>query len=203
MAYRTLFKIFAFALTTVVVSACATKPTAEWQDDRFSGPVDNILIIGASAQPTMRRLFEDTFVAELAAIQVKALSSYKVMPVDQVLTREKIEAAIAGQNMDAVLVSRLLGVEDVEVYNPPTYYAHHRRYHSYYAHALESSSPGYLSSYKVLTLETNLYDTATQQLVWSMQSESIDPRTPRDVIETQINLTITTLAERGIIALKP
>ena len=54
----------------------------------------------------------------------------------------------------------------------------------------------------MLRLETNLYDTATQQLVWSMQSESIEPSTPRDVIETQINLTIATLAERGKIAVK-
>lgn len=199
MAYRKLFKKLAFVLTTMVVSSCATNPTAEWQDDRFSGPVDNILIIGASEQPTLRHLFEDTFVAQLAANQVNAISSYKIMSVDQILTRENVEAAIAGQDMDAVLVTRLLGVEEVEVYNPPTYYAHHRSYHRYYAHALETSSSGYWNRYKVLTLETNLYDTATQQLVWSMQSESIEPSKPHDVIETQINLTITTLAERGLI----
>ena len=37
-----------------------------------------------------------------------------------------------------------------------------------------SASAGYYRKYQVLMLETNLYDTATQQLIWSMQSESID-----------------------------
>jgi hypothetical protein len=65
------------------------------------------------------------------------------------------------------------------------------------------SSPGYYDKYQIFTLESNLYDTATQKLVWSMQSESIDPSTPRKVIEEQIRLTINTLRKRGLIRTKP
>ncbi len=63
--------------------------------------------------------------------------------------------------------------------------------------------PGYYESYKVLTLESNLYDTTTQQLVWSMQSENFDPSTPAKVIEQQIGLTIKILSERGLVQAKP
>ena len=203
MTNLALIRQLAVALSVCIIAACATSPIAEWQDDSFSGPIDNILIIGASDQATTRRLFEDSFVKELAAIKVKAVPSYKVMSIDQIVSRETVEAAIEGQAIDSVLVTSLLGVEEVETYNPPTYYPYSRSYYSYHAHSMLYSRPGYYDKYKILTLETNLYDTKTQQLVWSMQSENIDPSTPQYVIEEQIHLTIKTLSERGLFRAKP
>jgi hypothetical protein len=48
-------------------------------------------------------------------------------------------------------------------------------------------------------LETNLYDTTTKQLIWSMQSESIDASAPQKVIDAQIALTIKRLVARGLV----
>jgi len=203
MKFTALFRLLAIVITAVAISACATRPIAEWQDDSFSGPIDNVLIIGATDQQTSRRLFEDSFVKEFTARKVKAISSYRLMPIDQVVSRETVEAAIEGQTVDLVLVTRLLGVEEVQAYRPPSYYSYNSSYSSYYSHAMQYSGPGYYESYQVLTLESNLYDTATQQLVWSMQSENFDPSTPAKVIEQQIGLTIKTLSERGLISAKP
>jgi hypothetical protein len=203
MKVPTLFRPLAIALIALVISACATRPIAEWQDESFSGPINNLLIIGVSDQETSRRLFEDTFVKELAAHKVKAISSYRLMPIDQVVSRETVEAAIEGQTVDLVLVTRLLGVEEVQAYHPPSYYPYNRSYSSYYSHGMQYSGAGYYDSYEVLTLESNLYDTATQQLVWSMQSENFDPSTPAKVIEQQIGLTIKILSERGLVPAKP
>lgn len=203
MTNSALFRPLAIAITALILSACATRPIAEWQDESFSGPIDNLLIIGASDQQTNRRLFEDTFVSELAARKVKAISSYRLMPIDKVVSRETVEAAIEGKTVDLVLVTRLLGVEEIQASRPPSYYPYNRSYSSYYSHAMQYSGSAYYESYKVLTLETNLYDTASQQLVWSMQSENFDPSTPARVIEQQIGLTIKTLSERGLISAKP
>jgi hypothetical protein len=197
-----LFRLFATGIAALVLSACATRPIAEWQDESFSGPIDNILIIGASDQQTNRRLFEDTFVRELAARNVKAISSYRLMPIDQAVSRETVEAAIEGKTVDLVLVTRLLGVEEVQAYRPPSYYPYNRSYSSYYSHSMQYSSAAYYENYQVLTLESNLYDARSQQLVWSMQSENFDPSTPATVIEQQIGLTIKTLGERGLISAK-
>jgi hypothetical protein len=191
------------AIAALFITACGTKSIAEWQDAGFSGPIDNILIIGASDQPTLRRLFEDTFVQELAAIKIRAIPSYSVISTDRILSRESVEAVVKDQALASTLVTRLLGVEEGVIYRPPTYYAHHNNYYNYYANAMVYSSPGYYDKYQIFTLESNLYDTATQKLVWSMQSESIDPSTPRKVIEEQIRLTINTLSERGLIRAKP
>ena len=103
-----------------LLAACAARPLAEWRDTGFSGTVDNILIIGVSEQPVVRRLFEDTFVKELADLGVAARSSYRVLTDEQISSKEALDAAIRGQSMDAVLVTRVLGVEEIETYTRTT-----------------------------------------------------------------------------------
>jgi hypothetical protein len=115
------------------------------------------------------------------------------------LSRATVTAAVRGRAIDAVLVTRLLGVEQVEAYEPPTAQVYYRNYHRYYEHALTEASPAYYRRFKVLSIETVLYDTATGGLIWSMQSESIEPSIPRHLIEEQIDLTIARLNAQGLL----
>ncbi len=191
-------------LTGLILGACAsTRPILEWRDEGFSGQLNHILVIAAMDEVTHRHSIEDGYVEALTAIPVTAVPSYTLIDNDLELSRETVDAAIEGQGFDAVLVTRLLGVEEVEEYQPPVTYDHYRSYHRYYQRSLDYSSPGYYRKYKILRLETNLYDTATQELIWSMQSETIDPSAPQDVIKAQIILTIERLTQAGLIAAKP
>ena len=190
---------------TALLAACAIKPLVEWRDSNFSGTVDNILIIGVSDQPVVRRLFEDTFVKELAALGVSAKSSYQVLTDEQISSRDTLEAAIRAQSMDSVLVTRVIGVEEINTYTPPTYTPsnfnrHYRDYHSYFNHAVQVATPGYWDKYDVLKLESNLYDSASQQLIWSVQSESFDPRSATQLIDDQITVAIKSLRKTGLIS---
>ena len=191
---------------TALLAACAIKPLAEWRDSNFSGTVDNILIIGVSDQPVVRRLFEDTFVKELEALGVSAKSSYQVLTDEQISSKDALDAAIRAQSMDAVLVTRVIGVEEINTYTPPTYTytpstfdRHYRDYHSYFNHAVQVATPGYWDKYEVLKLESNLYNSASQQLIWSIQSESFDPRSATQLIDDQITVAITSLRNTGLI----
>ena len=191
---------------TALLAACAIKPLAEWRDSNFSGTVDNILIIGVSDQPVVRRLFEDTFVKELEALGVSAKSSYQVLTDEQISSKDALDTAIRAQSMDAVLVTRVIGVEEINTYTPPTYTytpstfdRHYRDYHSYFNHAVQVATPGYWDKYEVLKLESNLYNSASQQLIWSIQSESFDPRSATQLIDDQITAAITSLRNTGLI----
>lgn len=189
-------------LAGLILGACAsTRPVMEWRDEGFNGQLNHILVIAAMDETTQRHAIEDDYVEALQA--VTAVPSYSLIDADIELSRETVEAAIEGQGFDAVLVTRLLGVEEVEEYQPPVHYDHYRSYHRYYQRSLNYSSPGYYRRYKILTLETNLYSTATRDLVWSMQSETIDASAPEDVIEAQIGITIDRLKQGGLIAAKP
>ncbi len=194
---------------TTLLAACAIKPLVEWRDSNFTGMVDNVLIIRVSDQPAVRRLFEDSFARELAASGVSARSSYQLLTDEQISSKEALEATIKAQSMDAVLVTRLIGVEEIDTYTPPTYTytppirdPHYKDYHSFYHHAVQVATPGYWDKYKVLKLESNLYDSASQQLIWSIQSESFDPQSARQLIHDQIAVAIKSLRKTGLIPSK-
>ncbi len=192
--------------TASLVTACATtQPIAQWQDSSYTGgPVDNILIIGVSDKETNRRIFEDSFVRELKARNVTAVASAGIMPVDQKISRETIEAAIKGRKIDAVLITRLLGVSEEQSYVPPTYQPMvmpgYGSYYGYYSRAYDYVyEPGYYAKYKVYKLETNLYQASTAKLIWSMQTESVEPKSPQQVIEDQIRIVTENLAKSKLI----
>ena len=187
-------------LTALVVTACAnTRPVMEWNNEGFSGKLNNILVIGVTSQSKRRRIFEDKFVAALAHWNVNATPSYALIDSSMYLSRKVVENAIKGQGMGAVLVMRLAGIEEKEVYRQPNFQHENMTYFSYYNRAFQQSNDGIYEQYKVVTLETNLYDTRSGELVWSMQSETMDVSQPRQVVEAQIELTIKTLAKRGLI----
>ena len=184
----------------ILISACATtRAVTEWQDDTYTGSLDSLLVIAAVEDGARRRNVEDAYVEEFGVVGIAAAPAYALMGGDSSLSRETVEAAIEGRDIDAVLVTRLLGVEELEQYQPPTQFEHYRSYHRYYSHSLRYSSPGYYRKYKLLSLETTLYDSATGKLVWSMQSESIDPQAPQDLIDAQIELTVERLGSRGLL----
>ncbi|MCG6888773.1 MAG: hypothetical protein LJE92_04235 [Gammaproteobacteria bacterium] len=188
-------------LLTVLLAGCAaTRSVMEWQDKAYSGKLNNILVIAAVDDNTMRHRVEDAYSEKFASMSLRATPGYTLIANDLPLSRETVETAIAGQHLDAVLVTRLLGVEEVEEYQPPGSIDYYRGYHRYYAHSMMVSSPGYYRKYKLLTLETNLYDTRTGKLVWSMQSESIDSSAPQKLIDEQIALTVARLQARGLLA---
>lgn len=191
-------------LSALLLAGCSTtRSVMEWQDEAFSGKLDNILVIAAVEEKGRQRAVEDAYVTQFGELAVKAVPGYRLLADEALLSRATIEAAIAGRGIDAVLVTRLLGVEEVKKYQPPSQIEYYRGYHRYYAHAREFSSPGYYIKYKVLTLETNVYDTASQQLIWSMQSESLEPSAPQDVIDEQIALTVKRLAAGGLLPVAP
>ncbi len=187
-------------LATLLASCATTRPITVWQDKTYAGKLDNILVIAAVDEEGRRRAIEDAYVEKFGAASIGATAGYSLIDNAANLSRETVEKAIAGRNIDAVLVTRLAGVEEIKEYQPPSSYEPYRSYNRYYAHAREFSSPGYYVTYKLLTLETNLYDTVTQQLIWSMQSESIESSAPQKVIDGQIDLTVKQLLERGLVS---
>jgi len=183
-----------------LISACATpRPSGEWRNTEFSGTVDNILVIGVSSRSTRRRVYEDKFVEALSTMGTNGVPSYELLTTSLELSRPVVERAIRGQNLGAVLITRLVGVKQEEVFQLPADYDYHKSYFGYYDNALQETNKGTSARHSVYSLETNLYDTASGKLIWTMQSEAMDASRPRHVIEEQVILTIQSLARQGLI----
>ena len=199
---RMLFPKFCFgALAALTLVACTTtQKTSEWRDPAYAGQkFNNVLVIGVAKEATVRRMFESNLVDGLTEKQLAAAPSYSIMDHQEKISEETVEAAIIGKHFDAVLVTHLVGVEQKEVYRPPTYSAGIGYYGYYSAAHARVYEPGYYDRYKVVKLETTLYDVKTKKPVWSMQSDTIDPQADEKLIKAVIDAVIKALSEQALI----
>jgi hypothetical protein len=187
------------AIIALVTGCTTAKPVTEWRDANYQGgPVNNILIVGVAAQESVRRTFEETFVNRLRETGIDAMASFEAIPKESRPSKDSIKAAIDEKNVDAVLVTHLVGVDEKQIYHPPTYSG---RFYGYYGfvggYAYE---PGYVSNQKTVKLESNLYDAKTTKLVWSMQSATVNPSSEKKLIEAKIKTVVEQLQAQNLLA---
>ena len=181
----------AVLLGAALLVACGTTteiPNA-WHNPAHEGsPYQKVFVIGVGENDTNRRLFEDQFAATLSDKGGVASPSYGALPHSERLTEPQIRGAIQGGGYDGVVVTRLLGVEEKTEYVPPRTYTvpgHYYGYYGYYGSSWDVvHEPGYYQTHTIVRLETNLYDVGSGDLVWSGQSETFNPSSLADSIDS-------------------
>ncbi len=183
-------------ISLLVVIACATtKLTSVWKDETYQrGPVKKVFVMGFAQKPAIRNLFEDEFVKQLKARGTDAVASYTVIPFDQMLEKETMVSKIKDLRTDAVLITRVVGRRGIRTYDPGgTWYDHYNKSFRY------TQSPGYATEEDVAVLETTLYETRTEKLIWSAQSESLAMGVDRKRIRSFVKLMIEKLIEDKLV----
>ena len=189
--------LLALCLAACAFAACKTTDTNFSQSYRNPGYEETvfkkILVIAVASDQESRQAFED---ALSSAIGGAARSSIEVLPKDEQISEDELHAAINTGGFDAVLLSRLLSVEKSQDYTPPKKYNNPRTryypaspgwgygyggFYGFYGTTFaEVHEPGYFDTSTTLKLETNLYSVATNELVWTGQSETVDPESIDD-----------------------
>jgi hypothetical protein len=166
------------ALTVILLTGCSqTKVTSVWVDPEYQGDgIDNVFVVGVSKDGGLRRIFEDEFVALFKQRGVKATSSYRVLPDEDLRDEKKLDSKVEESGSDTILMTRVIDIrKDTQyippdyVYSPPVHY--YGGWHGYYNRAY-MVSPGYTVEYETAVLETNLYDLKTDKLIWSARSDA-------------------------------
>lgn len=161
----------------------ATQTTRVWADPAFeSNSLRKLLVIGVANTPTIRRSFEDRFVAALKAQGIDAEPSYRLVG-DGNRDSARTSAEMHRSECDGVFVTRIVDQRTVKTYYPPTssyagapYLGAPRAYrygwYGYYGLGYAyASTPGYTVENQVVNLEPTLYRVADGQLVWSALSQ--------------------------------
>ena len=205
------FRCIAIAIPVclLLISCATTKLTHVWTDEAYSGaPFSDVLVVGVSDQERVSRSFEDEFVKQLEEIGIEAVSSAAVIPSDKKLEKKAIVSAVEKLEVDAVLVTHLLGVDKKETYHPPTTYYrpapyYYGGYYGYYGNVYNYvHSPGYYKTHVTVRLETNLYEAETEKLIWSGKSETLDPKSKTEVIDSVISVVIKNLQKDKLLPQK-
>jgi hypothetical protein len=192
--------LFSMLITLFLLSSCATTTTTNvWKDQTYSGPVKKILVMGISQKQGIQRFFEDEFVRQLREKGTDGVAGYTVLPYDEKMDKDFIAAKARESGADIVLVARPLSRQMQRTYVPGQVYSvpgSYSRWGSYYGHAY---SPGYVVEDEYVYIETNLYDVATEKLVWSNQSETIILATDQELIKSFISTMVAQLSSDKLI----
>ena len=184
-----LFTLVGIALG--VLSSCGgTNLSYVWKDPRYGGGyLTSVMVVGVSEEAARRRLFEEVFIREFEKRGIKAVASIKVLGPDTRLTRDTVKAEAARLGMDAVLATRLISAGNEEIDQPPSIarmpsasYANVDLY--FYSWDALSAYPGALGKQYVVRLETNVFDTDTEKLIWTGSSQTVEPESIREIIES-------------------
>jgi hypothetical protein len=187
-----------FALAACNKDKTETSMPLTYRNPGYEGTVfKKLLVIGVSESEEGRRLFEDTFAKTLTSDGATATPSYGLLPQSEQLSEEQIGAAIQGDGYDAVLITRVLSVDEAQEYVEGKSHTVAPRnmgysggygyygYYGFYSGGFATvHQPGYFKTHKSFRLETNLYSVANDGLVWSGQSDTVNPESLENVIDS-------------------
>ena len=204
--------VLLISMVLLLLSCANTKITQSWAEPDNKKSYNGLLIIGIGNSEQTRRAYESYFVEELRANGSEAEASYKLIKSSEKIERETVQKAIEGLEIDGVIITHMVAVDEETIYRPGTNYAYagyggYGRYgrgmYGYYPHVNSYvSSPGYYTTHETYTLETTLYDIKTEELVWTARSSTFSPESVDEVIVDLTKLLINDLKEKSLIKKK-
>jgi hypothetical protein len=194
-----------------LVSCASTKISQSWVEPNNTKVYKNLLIIGISNSEQTRRAYESYFVDELKSRNIDAEASYRLIKSDVKIDRDSVKKAIKGLNIDGVIVTHVAAVDEETIYQP-TGYAYSGVYGGYYGAGYYGSmysyypqvnsyvnQPGYYTTHETYTVENNLYDVSTEELVWTARTRTFSPESIDAAIVDLTKVLIQDLQDKNLI----
>jgi hypothetical protein len=194
------------AVSLFLLAACATtKIQSVWSDASYQGgPLLKVFVMGLGKDQTLKRLYEDEFVSQLKERGVQAFPSYSVIPQEKIGDESFIKEKIKELGVDASIVTRLVDTKTIKQYYPPEMYyvppPYYRGWHGYYMNSYQYMvSPGYTATEQTVVLETNVYSTQNDQLIWSALSETFVEGSAKSLINSLVNKLVDDMAAKNLL----
>lgn len=159
----------------------------------------HVLALGLSQKTSVRADFEDALATQLEAAGLSAVAGNTILlrPEGTELDLNYLRDQIRSNNIEAVVVSRLLKIENTVTYVPGspmfTPYPYYGTFYGYYRTVYPMVySPDYLREEKKVRIETNLYlvSDADGILVWTAVTDTFDPKKLHKAINGLVTLIV-------------
>lgn len=218
--FRRISGLAVLALSAILVAACATSSTsldAQWVNPEFAGkrPIRNVLVMSAVRDTTNRRLVEDRMVESLTAVGVKAVQSYRYLPLEGPVTEEELKRAVAQAGVTHAMVTRIINVTTQVNVSPgmvmgpawgpgwgwgggwgPGWGG----FAGYYNTMWATSIPPQVTTTQNVHADTRVFDASTAAVIWSAATTTATgyQSVPR-MIEQFVQLIVATMSKDGVI----
>lgn len=186
-------------LTLLSCATTQTQITSSWRQPNYSGTLQKVFVIGLAKDQDKRKQYENDFTSQLKNYGVTAIPSYTVFSGDKIPDKETLKAELAKDGIDTVLITRVVSNKDVQTYVPGSY-GPYGDYWGYYGYGWDYAySPGYTVMNREVVLESNLYNTSDEKLIWSATSKSTTQGNDTSVIQSFITALINKMRQDKLI----
>lgn len=190
----------------LVLVACAekTEVMSVWKDETNTVKLNKVFVLAVVKNPEVRRSVEYGIVDLLNGETLRAIPTLDSFPNIDAIDKTLVDKMMKEYGIDGVLVARLVDRTVEKTYVSGTSYYdgfYGNRYaggwHNYYGGAHRMfRTPGYTIEKYISTVETAIFDMATDKILWSTVTQTkgnVIPEAVKSYLET-IN---TSLAESG------
>lgn len=189
---RCALRIYLLLLTFIILltlAGCASlKELESWRKTTIREQrYQKVMIIAIARDENLRKMIENILVDELAKGQVTAEASHTIVPDLEKTDRERFIAAVRAAGCDAVLVGRALAKGNTNVtQDGPVGYVY---------------GAGAKASFDFVnaTLQTSLFDAASEELLWSATFKTFDADREAHVSRELGRYLLQTLRTNGLI----
>ena len=194
-------------LFVVGFAACATTEVKTvWKDEAYQVQPKRVLVIALFKKPSVRRMVEDGLRNSLKHRGTDAATGYEVFSGNVIPSKEMVVEQVKAGGFDAVLLTRLIDTRTETrtlSSSQPSNFATARfaapmsGYYSQSSAAMSSSS--YAVDDKFAIVETNLYDAATEKLVWTAASDTWMGAEDQKLVKQFVALITDSLLKQKIV----
>jgi hypothetical protein len=210
---RWIVVLFMIIVAAVMLASCATtEVTAVWKDQSYKNMPHKVLVYGVLKNPTNRRIIEDEFVSHFESRGVKAVAGYTVFPGEELVKKEVLEEKLRTLGFDTLLLTQLTGTktEQVQVPGTVTYQAtspgmyqplpYYNTWPGYYNSGYtQVYTPSYTAEERYVMAEANLYDVATEKLIWTASTETRMGETAQKTIKTYVAVIMDAMRKQKVV----
>jgi hypothetical protein len=206
-------KLLTIGVVLLVVALAAGKSSKlvmSWKNPNYTKgkKFQRVLALGLSDKTEIRADFEDALAAQLATSGVEAIPGNTILlrPEGTQVDLNYIKVQIRENTIDAVVVSRLIKVENTATYIPGVRYAapfpYYNTFYGYYGAVYPLVyTPGYLKEEKKVRIETNFYVISSQEgeLVWTGTTDTFNPSNVDKAIKGLVKLVVKKMRSDGVL----
>ncbi len=185
-------------MLAVGIAGCVnTTLQTDWKDPGFRGSFRKVVVICLAKEMVVRNTLEDDLSAQFTVRGVGAVPSYTYFSALQGVTRDMVKAKVRETGADGVLLVRPIGKDTVQL-SPP---GENWYYGSNWYDQWESYSQAGLQgvTVDVYRVETSLYETTGDRIVWLAVSDTFEGGPWMNTIKEFARIMGAKLIERGLI----
>lgn len=191
--------------TTIIASCTLTKITSSWREPDKQVVVyklNKVLVVALFKDETSRHKAEDQMASYLNGKGIVSCN-YLKESFDK-KNEDALRKKIKKDGFDGAVTMRLVDVDKEENYTRgnispyPTYY---RDFSGYYHRSWSNySTPGYYTTTKTYTIETNIYSIKEDKIIWSGLIETTNPEGVEKMTAEVAKVVIKKMVMEGFIS---